>query len=1019
MNRNEFASGERVMRAIRAKQDSKRLTNGMTGRLNPKKDRGGARRFAAAHWAPFLLAMLLAVRACAQLVPDGGTNTLDGVTNTVAGDLTVGTNGSNTGLVLTNGAVLTNTGAAYIGLNAGANSNSVTLAGAGTQWLSTSNLSIGFGGSLNSLVISGGAVVTNQGANTIGFSAGSSFNSVAVVGTGSVWAGQSDLTVGLFGAANSLVVSSGGVVRDVNGVVGADTASSNNFVLMSGPTSVWANRSTLTIGQSGAGNRMTVSNGAVVVNTSGTVGMYAGANGNAVLVTGAGSFWSNSSSVVVGGDSVGNQLLVMDGGRITNTVGVIGNSVGSDSNLVVVSGIGSLWTSSGSLYAGNDGSFNRLEVSNGGSVRADGVIYLGFIKQSSGNSVVAVNGSLTSGSMFVAGFGSPLNTVTLLSNSTWDVRGGNFSLNSLAGQESWTIDATSYVTNIGTLNLDGRDILFSMTNQSEGFLFNRVPKSALKGLPTGFSEVDFANAGTNVQFLISNYTLVDVTGSVGAYAVARSNVVIVAGTNSVWRNTGRFVVGAAGNFNQVIVRDGGTLRDATGDIGSLTYNYGALTPGSSNVVLVTGIGSVWSNSNELRIGGLGGWGGSSGNRLIASNGGAVFSAGGSIGMDRYTHDNFALIVGTGSVWRISGGLTNGYYGVGNQIVVSNGGTLISAGGTIGAYPGANSNRVIVTGENSVWNSSGPVNIGGEPSNQIIISDSGKVFAPSLALSATGSMIQCNGGVLIVTNAAGTGALTLSGGNLILNAGAVVANSLQVGGGRSVTGTGTITGSVANYGTIAPGASLGALTINGSLSLRASANLSFEIGGLLATNQYDVLTVTSFVQLAGTLSLSLLNGFYPAAGDRFTVFNYGSATGAFGNVSGGGRLNTADNLGSFLVTLSATNVVVGGYVSPDSDGDGQSDYAETLAGTNPNDASSALVLVPMSVGAGGAVTLRFPFVAGKSYRLLYSDNLASGVWNVIASPVFTQPSAGLHEWVDDGTQTGGLAGTMRVYRVGLQ
>ena len=75
-------------------------------------------------------------------------------------------------------------------------------------------------------------------------------------------------------------------------------------------------------------------------------------------------------------------------------------------------------------------------------------------------------------------------------------------------------------------------------------------------------------------------------------------------------------------------------------------------------------------------------------------------------------------------------------------------------------------------------------------------------------------------------------------------------------------------------------------------------------------------------------------------------------------------------------------------------------------------------MPVSVGAGGSVTLRFPFVAGKSYRLLYTDSLSSGVWNVIAAPVFTTPAAGLHEWVDDGTLTGGLGATTRAYRVGL-
>ena len=45
----------------------------------------------------------------AQVVSDGQTNTLDNVTDTVTGTVTEGTNGSNTGLILTNGTLLTNT----------------------------------------------------------------------------------------------------------------------------------------------------------------------------------------------------------------------------------------------------------------------------------------------------------------------------------------------------------------------------------------------------------------------------------------------------------------------------------------------------------------------------------------------------------------------------------------------------------------------------------------------------------------------------------------------------------------------------------------------------------------------------------------------------------------------------------------------------------------------------------------------------------------------------------------------
>ena len=53
----------------------------------------------------------------AQIVADGATNILSNVTNTVNGDVIVGTNGSFTLLVLSDHALLTNTANGIIGRN--------------------------------------------------------------------------------------------------------------------------------------------------------------------------------------------------------------------------------------------------------------------------------------------------------------------------------------------------------------------------------------------------------------------------------------------------------------------------------------------------------------------------------------------------------------------------------------------------------------------------------------------------------------------------------------------------------------------------------------------------------------------------------------------------------------------------------------------------------------------------------------------------------------------------------------
>jgi len=243
-----------------------------------------------------------------------------------------------------------------------------------------------------------------------------------------------------------------------------------------------------------------------------------------------------------------------------------------------------------------------------------------------------------------------------------------------------------------------------------------------------------------------------------------------------------------------------------------------------------------------------------------------------------------------------------------------------------------------------------------------------------------------------------------------------ANALVISSNAALTGTGTIFGNVTNFGSIGAGNSAGSLRIDGSLSLQSSSMMSFEIGGLLATNEYDVLTVTNFVQFAGTLSLALLNNFLPDDSDTFTLLKFGSSSGSFANITGG-RVGLTNNLASFAVTQTATNLVLGGVTYTDSDGDGQGDLQEQAAGTDPLVSASAMHITSITQNGSGHIVVQFQSVTNKTYRIEYSPNLAT--WNTATTNV---PSAGAStQWIDDGSLTGGLNFliTNRFYRVGLQ
>ncbi|MBI3879525.1 MAG: hypothetical protein HY301_05615 [Verrucomicrobia bacterium] len=669
-------------------------------------------------------------------------------------------------------------------------------------------------------------------------------------------------------------------------------------------------------------------------------------------------------NAVIGTNGALTCLTLTNSAMVSRTnAGVIGWNIGSDSNCVIVTGSGSRWLLGmfdgvgGGLTVGSNGMANRLIIENGGGVTNQGNVVVGAGSTSS-NNLVQLTGA-----------------ASVFRNLGFLTIGATGAFNTVSAGAGWLTASNVFVGS----NSSGSRLVLS-------------------------NGAGFINAGT---------------ATVGDSFAATSNSVLVTGAGSVWTNGGALIIGNSGAFNQFVVSSGGVVRDASGAIGNAAT-------GDTNLVLVTGSGSVWSNSAALAIGGVDG---SSANQMVVSNGGAVFNTTGTIGTGANSSNNLALVTGLGSLWSNTGTLTIGNSGPRTLLTVNNGGTVIATALTMGALSGTGSNRITIAGGKLiVTNSAGSaitlLNRGTNVLNSGYFETDQLVLTNKVGGLAQG-VFEFNGGTLVTRGTTNANGLPFTVGNgssnatfQLLGGTHFFSNGLVLATNSVLNGTGTILGAVTNFGTIAPGSSPGALRINGSLSLRSSANLSFEIGGLLATNQYDVLNVTSFVELAGTLSLSLLNGFYPAVGDAFSLLNFASATGAFTNATSGGRLNTVDNLGSFLVTITPTNVVAGGYVSPDSDGDGQSDYAESLAGTNPTNSASVLALVPLSVSPGGALTLRFPFVAGKSYRILWSDNLASGAWNVIAAPGLVQNVAGFYDWLDDGTQTGGLGVTTRAYRVGL-
>jgi T5SS/PEP-CTERM-associated repeat protein len=270
-----------------------------------------------------------------------------------------------------------------------ANANSAFVTDIGTRWLLSSNLYVGSNGSLSRLVITNGARMADR-AGFIGAGAASINNTVTVTGPNSVWTNSLDLIVGQAGFGNQLVVSNGGSVVNGVGYFGVEASSSSNAVLITGAGSAWTNRTALYIGALGNGNRLVVTNGGTL--RSGVCEIGNGSSGNEVVITDPGSLWYIPSILFAGSVGNGNRLTLTNGGRVLSFGVNIGYS-GAD-NLAVVTGPGSAWTNFSGFQVGQSGPRSILIVTNGGQiVEAQGFI-TGVNPSSINNRVVVEGGTL-------------------------------------------------------------------------------------------------------------------------------------------------------------------------------------------------------------------------------------------------------------------------------------------------------------------------------------------------------------------------------------------------------------------------------------------------------------------------------------------------------------------------------------------------------------------------------------------------------------------------------------------------
>ena len=144
----------------------------------------------------------------------------------------------------------------------------------------------------------------------------------------------------------------------------------------------------------------------------------------------------------------------------------------------------------------------------------------------------------------------------------------------------------------------------------------------------------------------------------------------------------------------------------------------------------------------------------------------------------------------------------------------------------------------------------------------------------------GSLVKVGGGTLTLAGAnTYTGGTTLNAGGLVVNGS--LASGVTVNGG-TLGGSGTIGGLVANAGTLAPGNSIGTLTVRGNLVQAAGTTYQVEVN---AAGLGDRINVGGTATLnGGTVQVLAQSGTY-GRNTTYTILNAtGGVNGAYSSVS---------------------------------------------------------------------------------------------------------------------------------------
>jgi T5SS/PEP-CTERM-associated repeat protein len=623
-----------------------------------------------------------------------------------------------------------------------------------------------------------------------------------------------------------------------------------------------------------------------------------------------------------------------------------------------------------------------------------------------------VTSSGSNGAMLVGG--SSVGTVNINSGAAINVTGSNGVPELIVAQNA---NATINVNAGGQLNLtgiDGNAVLgvtagtFGTVNVSgAGAVWNNNGGGANAILRLG-------EAGSGILNVTAGGQVNDATAYIAAGQFSGGSVT-VSGAGSGWTNRGELDVGLRGT-GFLAISDGGQVTCDTGNV--------AVSKGSFGNVQVTGAGSLWSQAQDLNVClitgvigtgtdplgavGIAGGGrivtghdalvGSSGSGSVTVDGaGSSWTIGGLLNVDRLGTlavtaggtvaanagqlENQVTVAGAGSALRFADYAVVSTVNVGATNVATvnvTGGAQAQSRVTYlggGVFGGAGA--IVLDNPGSTWSTTDQFYTGFFGRGEVtvtrgahLVTGIGEIAASPNSVgfvTVDGAGSRWDNGANLYVGVAGTARVTVSNGGVVASGG-----PLSIGPRGTVEGNGTLAANVQNGGFVAPGVAagagtgpLGTLTVNGNYTQTSGGQFVVEIA---STSLFDRLQISGSAAVDGSLRTTLVNGFTPIPGDRFTILTSGNRTGTFQPTAslGTGAL--------FLVPLyTPTEVILmataGGEKTWGVDAGGNSSVASNWFGGTPVSGTPGVddkIAFTTVITGNRTVTVDSPFTAGTIY-----------------------------------------------------